>query len=345
MSGPVRVGIIGMGFMGQTHARAYSWAAINGAPCTLAAVCDRDPSRRSGLASAAGNIQTGGSDERLFDPAVVTGYADPGSLLADKSIDLVSVCTHTDSHVEVALRALERGKHVLVEKPVAVRSSEVRRLLDAARASDRLCVPAMCIRHWPGWSDLSSLIHRGTHGRVVHARFERLGAAPAWAGNFYTDPDRCGGAVFDLHIHDADLAVSLFGLPDRVSSMGDAHHITTQMHYPGGPAVNTEGGWLNGRGFPFRMSFTVEFEHAVVSFDSSRTPRMMLHAEGRSEEIPLPPHTGYDAQARSVVRAVTRPELRSALPTLADALDVTRLIEAERHSAASGQPVTLDPTV
>lgn len=343
MNKPVSVGVIGMGFMGQTHVRAYAWASLNGAPCVLRAVCDRDASRRSGSSTAAGNIQTGGLDDRLFDPAEVTGYTDHGSLLTDDSIDLVSVCTHTDSHVEVAIQALEHGKHVLVEKPVAVRSTEVRRLLDAARASDRLCVPAMCIRHWPGWSDLSGLIRQQPHGRVVHARFERLGAAPAWAGDFYSDADRCGGAIFDLHIHDADLAVSLFGLPDRVSSMGDAHHITTQMHYPDGPAVNTEGGWLNGRGFPFRMSFTVEFEHAVVSFDSSRSPRMMLHADGKSEELPLPPHTGYDAQARAVVRAVTRPELRSALPTLSDALDVTRLIEAERHSAASGRPVVLGP--
>lgn len=343
MNKPVGVGVIGMGFMGQTHVRAYAWAAAAGAPCVLRAACDRDASRRSGRATAAGNIKTGGTDDLLFDPSTVTGYEDPASLLADASVDLVSVCTHTDSHVDVAIQALERGKHVLVEKPVAVRSSEVRRLIDAARSSGRLCVPAMCIRHWPGWSDLANLVRQQAHGRVVHARFERLGTPPAWAGDFYTDTDRCGGAIFDLHIHDADMAVSLFGLPDRVSSMGDSRHITTQMHYLNGPALNTEGGWLNGGCFPFRMSFTVEFERAVVSFDSSRAHRMMLHADGKSEEIPLPAHTGYDAQALAVVRAVVQPELRPSLPTLSHALDVTRLIEAERESSVSGRPVAISP--
>ena len=342
MNAPIGIGVIGMGFMGQTHTRAYLAAAASGSHCVLRAVCDRDPSRRSGIATGTGNIAPSGHEERLFDPATVRGYDSPDDLLSDPSVDLVSICTHTDTHVDLALRALDAGKHVLVEKPVAVSVPEIQRLADRAAKSDRLCVPAMCIRHWPGWADLQPMIKDARYGRVVHARFERLGAPPAWAGDFYADPARSGGAIFDLHVHDADLALSLFGKPQSVRSIGDAHHIATQMHYPGGPAVQTEGGWLNDRSFPFRMGFTVEFERAVLTFDSSRSPAMMLHTGGQASEIELPPLAGYDLQARAVVSAAAGERDRSTLPTLQDALDVTKLIEAERQSAATGQTIRPD---
>jgi predicted dehydrogenase len=342
MSVNIGIGVIGMGFMGQTHTRAYLSAALNGSPCILRAVCDRDPDRRAGLATGTGNIQPGAADQRLFDPARVRGYADPDGLLSDASIDLVSICTHTDTHVELAIRALDAGKHVLVEKPVALSPPEIRRLADRAAATDRLCVPAMCIRHWPGWSDLRPIIADARYGRVVHARFERLGAPPAWAGDFYADQARSGGAIFDLHVHDADFALSLFGKPVSVSSVGDAHHIATQMHYPGGPAVATEGGWLNDRSFPFRMAYTVEFERAVVAFDSSRDPVMTLHADARATPFELPALTGYDMQARALVAAAAGGTGRNRLPTLDDAAAVTGLIEAERRSAASGRAVAPD---
>lgn len=342
MNGPVGIGIIGMGFMGQTHAKAYNAAAASGRPCAIRAVCDRDPDRRTGRPTAAGNIRSGPDEERLFDLDRVTGYDDPDALLADPAVDLVSVCTHTDTHVDLALRALEAGKHVLVEKPVAVTLPAIERLADSASKSDLLCVPAMCIRHWPGWSDLGPMIASGEHGRVVHARFERLGAPPAWAGDFYSDPSRSGGAIFDLHVHDADFALSLFGAPDSVCSVGDDHHIATHLRYPGGPAVAIEGGWLNDRSFPFRMAFVVEFERAVVAFDSSRDPAMTLHAGGESSRVDLPSLTGYEVQARALVDAVATGRGLESLPTVADAILVTRLIEAERASAAEGRPVGFD---
>lgn len=341
MSTRVGIGIIGMGFMGQTHARAYAAAARDGSPCVLRAVCDEDPQRRSGLATPRGNIDPGQAPERLFDPASVHTFVKAEDILTDPGVDLVSVCTHTDTHVDLAIRALAAGKHVLVEKPVAVRVPDVERLHRAAEASDRLCVPAMCVRHWPGWSDLRAMVADQRHGRVVHARFERLGAPPAWASDFYANAARSGGAIFDLHVHDADFALSLFGRPASVSSVGDDRHVCTQMRYPAGPSVVTEGGWLNDPAFPFRMGFTVEFERGVVTFDSSRDPFMRLHTGGVATPVPLPSLSGYDTQARAVVRAVADRN-PTGLPTLSDTVDVTRLIEAERESAATGRCVEPD---
>jgi predicted dehydrogenase len=111
MTHGIRIGIAGLGFMGQTHLTAYNAASLAGFPNTLVAVCDQDPDRRRGQIAEGGNIKTGAGTEQLFNPDVVAGYESPAELFADPSVDLVSICTPTDSHVELALAAIAAGKH------------------------------------------------------------------------------------------------------------------------------------------------------------------------------------------------------------------------------------------
>ncbi|MFO0874910.1 MAG: Gfo/Idh/MocA family oxidoreductase [Phycisphaerales bacterium] len=238
----LRHAVVGLGFMGRTHVEAIQACARRGVSSTLAAVCDGDAQRLAGEAVAAGNMGTGGST-RLFDPALVRGYVDPAELLGDRDIDIVHICTWTDTHVDLAQRALAAGKHVIVEKPVAVRSSDVQRLADAAARSDRLCMPAMCMRFWPGWTWLRERIVDRSFGAVRSATFRRLGSAPAW-NDFYRDESRSGGALFDLHVHDTDFVLWCFGRPTSVRSTGSSQHITTLYGFADGPAhVTAEGGW------------------------------------------------------------------------------------------------------
>lgn len=342
MTSPLGIGIIGMGFIGQTHARAFIAADADGFPCRLRAVCDTDPDRRAGVAIAEGNLASGISTDRLFDPRSVTGYTEASHLLADPAVDLVCICTHTESHVDLAISALDAGKHVLVEKPVATTSAQVKRLDRHAAASALRCIPAMCVRHWPGWSDLAAIVRSGEYGKALHARFERLGAPPTWAGSFYADASRSGNAIFDLHVHDADFALHLFGHPDQVRALGDDRHIVSQLRYPQGPAVVLEGGWLNDPSVPFRMAYSVEFERAVVTFDSARNPAAIIHAGSTANSPSISPRTGFEEQARAITSALTGDPEAPSLATIAEALAVTRLIEAERESAASGNPVQID---
>jgi len=339
---PVRVGVVGLGFMGQTHVRAYADADAAGEACPLVAVCDHSPERLAGRVSAAGNLASAGDEgERLFDPDRVSAYDDLDAFLADDAIDLVSLCTPTDSHVPLAIRALEAGKHVLVEKPVALSSAEVDRLRAAQRDVGRLCQPAMCMRFWPGWDWLAERVRDERFGPLRALSLQRLGAAPAWGEGFYADTSRSGGALFDLHVHDADFILSLLGMPDAVSARGDALHVSTQYHYQAGPTlVTAEGGWLPGGAFPFRMRYVAAFAEASAEFDSSAADTLTLTRDGVCEPVPLEPRTGYDAQAVAAVRAV-RSGKASRTPTLDDAYNVTRVLEAERDSQTRGEPVAI----
>jgi len=342
----IGLGVIGLGFMGQTHLRAARDLAAAGLPCRVVAVHDPNPERMSGRASGAGNLAANEPGEALFDPVEVTAHPDPESLLADDAVDLVHVCTHTDSHADLALLALEHGRHVLVEKPVALSASIVQRVADAADAAgDRICMPAMCMRFWPGWDWLKRTVEDGSLGPVRSATFRRLGQAPSWARRFYGDVARSGGALFDLHIHDADFVHWLFGPPTRVHATGTADHLTTAYLHEGptGPAhIVAEGGWDQAAGFGFRMRFTVNFEAGTADYDSLRTDApLLLCRDGNATPIEIGPGTGYDGEIRHLVSILAGLESGPPRATMADALAVTLLLEAERRSLETGRVVEL----
>ena len=330
--------VLGMGFMGATHTRAYLAAAAAGLPCRLVAVSDPDPARLSGAAAGAGNLGAT-SAEQLFDPAAVRRYQDPDELFADAAVQLVSICTYTDSHVSLAAKALKAGKHVLVEKPVSLDPEEIARLESAAASAGRLCMPAMCMRFWPGWDWLYDRIRDRSLGVLRSISLTRLGSGPSWASEFYRDVARSGGALVDLHIHDADFACWCFGRPNAVSSAGDEMHVTTHYHFTSGPNhVVAEGAWDLAPASGFRMRYLANFEQATAEFDISRTPWLRLHRAAGSEDIALLQGTGYDGEIRHLVSNISAGS--SALrATLADAALVARVLEAERRSQRTRQPV------
>jgi predicted dehydrogenase len=346
----IGVGVIGLGWMGRVHLDAYASAARAGQRCRVVAVSDRNPDHARDLSAGACNVTTGsgnlptaagnapsgtGASRASFDPALVRTGIDPAHVLEDPHVELVSICTPTDTHVELALAALRGGKHVLVEKPVSLDAGEIERLDLGARAAGRLCMPAMCMRFWPGWSWLHDAVRDGRYGAVRSATFQRLGSRPAWGTDFYGDAKRSGGALFDLHVHDVDFVRWLFGDPASTVSSGSIDHVTTHYRFAHGPAhVVAEGGWVDSRGFPFRMRYVVAFESATAEFDSRRDPPLEITRSGAVEIPQLEPGTGWEHEVRHALECV-RAGRTSAGVTLADAAAVTRILRAEEHAIHS----------
>lgn len=327
---PVRVGIIGFGFMGQTHLGAYRTLDGLGWRCPVLGVTSIDGT--SGATSGpVGNLN---NTTATLD-AATTRYSTVEALLGDSRIEAVSVCTPTDTHVPLALQALRAGKHVLIEKPVALEASAIEAVQAAATEAKRVCMPAMCMRFWPGWTWLKSAIESGEFGRMRAATFQRLGSRPTWSRGFYGDPARCGGALADLHIHDADFVCWALGVPSTVRAVGTIDHVSVQFSIEGGPAlVVAEGGWLADAGFDFRMRYTVEFERAVADWDLSRSPVLRLTRDGASAGIELPTMSAYEGEALEFLTAIR--EGREPKATLKEAAAVARVLEAERVSLARG---------
>jgi predicted dehydrogenase len=326
----VKVGVLGLGFMGRTHLDAYRGASARGFANELVAVCDADPARRAGHPGGAGNLESGEREELMFDPAAVRAYATPEELFADAEVELISICTHTDSHVDLAIAALAAGKHVLVEKPVAVHSKDVARLREAAEAAETLCMPAHCMRFWPGWDWLAEKVRSGEFGKVRSASFRRLASPPSWSADFYANAARTGGALVDLHIHDADFVRHLFGNPERVTSAGSLDHLTTLYHYPEGPDhVVAEGGWDHTPGFAFQMRYVVVFEQATAEFDLMRDPQLLLSQGGEAHPVELPEGDGYVGEVSHLLEKIASGE-RDLRVTIRDAHELALMLEAER---------------
>ena len=233
----VNVAVVGLGFMGVTHLRSY----LNNPQARVVAVCAATRLPQNGvLCGVAGNIKNSG-DIRLG--ARVKVYRQFDELLADRDVELVDICTPTALHPAQVIAALQAGRHVLCEKPLAESAADARKVLKVAATSKKFLMPAMCMRFWPGWSFLKKIVTEKTYGEVRSASFHRLSAMPAWGSAGV----HSGGALFDLHIHDTDFVNYLFGRPQGVSSTGVIgeggmiNHVLTQYHYPGGPAVSAEG--------------------------------------------------------------------------------------------------------
>ena len=329
----IRVGIIGLGFMGRMHIAAYGKLP---AAAKIVAIADQDAKRAGGDFSGAwGNIA--GAVERL-DMTGITGTTDLHALIRHPDVDVVDICVPTPAHESLAIAALEAGKHVLCEKPLALTAASAQRIADAAARARGFFMPAMCLRFWPQWAWLKQAIDDRRYGAVVGATFRRVASMPP---GWFSNGAMSGGGILDLHVHDTDFISYAFGRPDGVFSRGytktsgRVDHIVTSYLYDQGPAlVVAEGSWAMADGFAFTMRYTVNFERGTADYDSSRSPDLVVSTGGKGEPIALA-GDGYEREMEYFVECVQAGR-RPAVVTAPDAVASLAIIEAEERSVASG---------
>jgi predicted dehydrogenase len=252
----VKVGVIGLGFMGAAHLSAFQ--AIDGVE--IAAVSSTNPAALEGdLRGAGGNL---GREAGVFDFSTVGKFADWRSLVQDPAVEVVDICLPTYLHLEAAVLALEAGKHVLLEKPMALDTAQCDAILDAATRSKQVLMVAQVLRFWPEYIGLRSFVRSNVDGPIREATFFRRSGLPDWSA-WLSNESLSGGAILDLLVHDIDQALHLFGLPDSVvaRSLGPVDTLDASLHYRDGTSVPIQGGWCPS-GAPFEMGFRVSTDHA-----------------------------------------------------------------------------------
>ena len=333
------IGIIGLGFMGRMHYDTY--AKIPEAK--VMAVCDSDARRAAGdLSGGWGNL-AGAATQRLPMDRI-KGYTSVAEFLANPDLQVVDICLPTPAHVEVVTAALNAGKHVVCEKPMALTSAEARQIADAAATAKGLFMPAMCMRFWAEWEWLRETIKNETYGKVKSAVFRRLGVVPQ---GWFRNGKLSGGGIVDLHIHDVDFIYSVFGTPSTVYAngyagpTGELDHVAAQYRYDSGPAagalVAAEGGWTQTDGFGFRMQYIVNFEKATADFDIGRKPTLQLFKDGKSEPVETSGRDGYAGELTYFLECV-RNGKKPTIVTAEDAVAGLKVVEAEKKSIETGMP-------
>jgi predicted dehydrogenase len=338
----MKIAVLGLGFMGSTHLKAYR--SIAGAE--IAAVASDIPQALTGdLRNIQGNI--GGPGEQ-FDFSHVATYSDPFAALRHSGVDAADICLPTHLHAPLAMAALEAGKHVLIEKPMALSGEECDRILAAARASGRALMTAQVVRFIPAYRAAADRIRAGTLGPVRAAIFRRRCAAPAWSAWLHKK-ELSGGGVFDLLIHDLDFAVHLFGKPEAVSAVGaedlarGIDWVTAELFYPAWGAAVVSGGWHHPKAFPFSMEYTIVADCGTLEFSSAGVAPTLYRADGEAEPLNLAPTDGYQAELEYFVeccRAGRRPDFCPPEESAA-AVKLARLVEEARRRNGEKLPCTI----
>jgi predicted dehydrogenase len=262
----VGIGIAGIGFMGMIHYLAARKAI--GAQVT--AVCSRDPRKLAGdWTDIQGNFGPRGTQMDLRD---VGRHGTFEALLADPSVDLVDLCVPSDRHATMAIQALEAGKHVLVEKPIALATADADSMLAAADQLGKLLMVGHVLPFFPEFAFAREAVQTGRYGALKAAHLMRVISKPDWSGGV-ADPNQSGGPAVDLHIHDTHFIGLICGVPRAVQSHGVIEdgavvHLASQYLYDvPNLVVSCVSGALSQAGRPFTHGFQLYFERATLVYE------------------------------------------------------------------------------
>jgi predicted dehydrogenase len=203
----IGVGLIGTGYMGKCHALA--WTGVH------AVFGDGPVVRRVMLCEVDEELARRRADEFGFEAPT----DDWRELIADPGVEVVSITTPNALHAPMAIAALEAGKHVWCEKPMAPSLDEAERMAAAARASDRVAILGYNYIQSPAIRAIGRLMKSDTIGRLTHFRLEMDEdyMADAEAPFSWRSQASAGyGALDDFAVHPLSLITTLFGAPSEV---------------------------------------------------------------------------------------------------------------------------------
>jgi len=179
---------------------------------------------RRGFPAAVGSRNAGTAAEFGARFGFAARYAGYEPVLADPSVDAVYVSLPNSMHCEWTLRALDAGKHVLCEKPIASNESEARRMFDAARAAGKLLVEGFMYRAHPQTREVLTRIRGGEIGEVKLIRTSFCYKANRTDGNVRFDPVLSGGALMDVGCYCVDFSRLIAGShPDEIQATAVMH--------------------------------------------------------------------------------------------------------------------------
>ena len=328
----MRVGIVGVGFMGTTH--AAGWAET--------------PAEIVGFTA-----ETSKEAGALSKQYKTTVYPSLEDMLPD--VDVVDICSPTHLHYEMAMKAAAAGKHIVCEKPLARTTRQAREILNACKKGGVQLLIAHVVRFFPEYARARAAVAEGQIGQPGVIRLHRGSYRPKKpAGNWFLDEVKSGGILMDLMIHDYDYARWVAGEVETVSARR-----VTQLHpeapvdyglvilnHRSGALSHIAGAWA----YPppvFRTHLEIAGDRGLIEFDSEGTApiqNLILKTGGAdAPDVALPSsplnESPYTTQIKEFYQALA--EGKPARVSAADGLAAVQIAEAALQSAHSGQPVTL----
>ena len=347
----IGIGIVGIGFMGMIHYLAAQKLGKG----RVTALCSRDAKKLAGdWTDIQGNFGPRGT---RMDLSALDLHSDSVDLLADPKVDLVDLCVPNDQHAPLAIRALEAGKHVLVEKPIALSTDDADAMVAAAKSNGRLLMVAHVLPFFPEFAFVREAVESGKYGALRAAHFSRMISRPGWSSGI-AEVARSGGPAIDLHIHDTHFIGLLCGVPRAVQSRGIEEggavtYLSTQYLFDDpGLTVSAVSGALSQAGRPFAHGYEVYLEGATLTFGFANLagtphvamPPSVILPDGTVETPDLGSGDPIDSFAREISAAVESVASGKGDPRLSGDLARTALVLCQAEVASvrdGGKPVAL----
>ena len=266
----IRVALVGTGGMGKVHYANYQYLP----EYEVVAVCDSAP-----------------ASVKLAEDWDLPHFNGISEMLGAVDADLVDICTPTFLHHDMVMESLSHGKNTITEKPVALSLKDAREMLDEADKQGCLLFVAQVLQFTKEVGYLRDAVRSGIYGKPLDAYFERLSACPRWAADGWLfDAKKSGLLPYDLHIHDLDVIVSLFGKPESfsfTSCSGTGKNYPEQFRITynyGDLHVGGEAAWFNAD-IPWTARWRVYFENGMMINDGTSLKAYQFDHEPQTFDI------------------------------------------------------------
>ncbi|MEW6201425.1 MAG: Gfo/Idh/MocA family oxidoreductase [bacterium] len=318
----LKVCVVGMGYMGVQHLRA--WERIKFADVT--ALVDADAAKSA--------------EAEKFG---LRFYTDIENALNSEKPDVVDICLPTHLHRSAVETALAAGCHVMCEKPIAARWEDALAVRDAAQKSGRKFMVGHVIRFFHEYSAAHALVQSGKIGDVGVVRTFRRAGFPSSDRGWYSDEEKSGGMIVDMMIHDFYFLLWLFGDAERIYAKRVAAHgvdcALVTMRFASGAVAHLEGNWTPGA--PFTYGFELAGTKGLIAFDSTRRKPLWIRqydAGVESGESPIH-NSPYYLQTEHFAQCIINDS--EPVVTVDDALQTLRLALAACESTRTGKVIEL----
>lgn len=335
-----RYALIGFGGLGRVHLANLEKLGRERGDLTLCAICG---TTREGFSqSVSTNIGTTDCSHINIDK--VNFYDDYKELIDCEKPDFVFTALPTYLHEEVAVYALERGVHTFSEKPMALTLEGCQNMIDASEKSGAYLMIGQCTRFAREIIKLKEIIDSGVYGKMYRAEFHRYSQLPMWTWkNWILDPEKSGGCIVDMHIHDVDLINYLFGTPKSLHSVmteqnAKRESVFTQYEMPDGAVILSRGDWSLPQKFPFEQGAMICFEKACIKLADHHL--MTIYTDDEVITPELEGENSYVAEAREFLRCIDE-KTTSPITSARSVKESIRIALAEVESASTKQTIEL----
>jgi predicted dehydrogenase len=336
----LRVGLIGCGNIGlRGHLPAYAHIL----EAELTAVCDIVEERAQEAARLSG----------------ATPYTDYRELLERKDIEMVDVCLPTDLHAQAAIAAIEAGKHVLCEKPMAHTLEAAKAMIEAVRKNGIKLMVGHVRRFDHRYVSIKAQVDAGKVGELVFIRRAERQFLPFPPDAWHWDPQRGGGVILDISVHVTDIFRWFFGkdalevyavarsVRETAQTAGSFDHALITCKFPGGKVGFAEVSWAYPKGFGGALYAHLDIvgTEGKIHYSDEDTNPMLAYTPERGHELPRyfrfmsTTEYAFEEEIRHFVSCIL--EDREPVVSLEDAYAALEMALAAQRSAETGEPVKL----